>query len=382
MTQLTTNPVGLKDLQTPCLVLDEEKLQANLEMMGELTRKRDVLFRPHLKTAKSIEVAKLSVKEYGNRATVSTLKEAEIFSAAGLTDLLYAVAIAPQKLARVSTLRKQGIDLKIITDSVEMARAITAHGQTEKVAMPTLIELDLDGHRSGVRPEDSSRLIEIGSALGSNLLGVIAHAGQSYGLSDNDAIEQAAIAEANSAQLAARTLTDEGLPCPIISVGSTPTAVLGDKVQGITELRAGVYMFFDLVQSGVGVCTPENIALSVLATVISRDPENSKVVVDAGWMALSRDRGTASQAIDYGYGQVCSEDGRILPGILVLDAQQEHGIIGLRSGSDVDFPELAIGSRIRILPNHACATAAQFDHYNVVGKSGDIEKIWPRFTGW
>jgi D-serine deaminase-like pyridoxal phosphate-dependent protein len=142
-------------------------------------------------------------------------------------------------------------------------------------------------------------------------------------------------------------------------------------------------MFFDLVMLGVGVCTTDDIAISVLATVIGTKLEKGWILVDAGWMALSRDRGTAAQRVDQGYGLVCDQSGRIHPDLIVAQASQEHGILAIRSGSAEALPDLPIGTKIRILPNHACATASQHELYNVVSAGSDtIEAQWPRMRGW
>lgn len=182
---------------------------------------------------------------------------------------------------------------------------------------------------------------------------------------------------------ATEILRAQGHACPIVSIGSTPTAHFAQNLDGITELRAGVYMFFDLVQHGIGVCAREDIAVSVLATVIGSKPEKGWVLVDAGWMALSRDRGTANQQIDQGYGVVCDEKGRALDDVIVAQASQEHGILAIRPGSGKSMPDLPLGSRVRILPNHACAMAAQHEFYSVVnGDSPVIEARWQRMRGW
>jgi D-serine deaminase-like pyridoxal phosphate-dependent protein len=141
-------------------------------------------------------------------------------------------------------------------------------------------------------------------------------------------------------------------------------------------------MFFDLVQAGVGVCSTDDIAVSVLATVIGRQERKGWIIVDAGWMAMSRDRGTAGQAIDQGYGIVCDLGGRPYPDLIMLQANQEHGVIGLRPGSDAALPELPVGARVRVLPNHACATAAQHAAYQVLGPDGEATGVWPRMRGW
>jgi D-serine deaminase-like pyridoxal phosphate-dependent protein len=148
-------------------------------------------------------------------------------------------------------------------------------------------------------------------------------------------------------------------------------------------MRAGVYMFFDLVMHGIGVCNIDDIALSVLTTVIGKKAEKGWILVDAGWMAMSRDRGTSKQAVDQGYGLVCDLEGRLYPDLIVDQASQEHGILALRSGSGQTLPDLPMGTRLRILPNHACATGAQHLAYQVISGGGPrIEAQWPRMRGW
>jgi D-serine deaminase-like pyridoxal phosphate-dependent protein len=184
---------------------------------------------------------------------------------------------------------------------------------------------------------------------------------------------------------AAQRLRAAGLPCSGVSVGSTPTALSARQLEGVTEVRAGVYVFFDLVMANVGVCTTDEIALSVLTTVIGHQADKGWAIVDAGWMAMSRDRGTAKQARDYGYGQVCSAAGEPIDGYLLSAANQEHGI--LSRSAKPDQPDLQIatrfplGTQLRILPNHACATGAQYPQYHALDESGNVHE-WERFYGW
>jgi D-serine deaminase-like pyridoxal phosphate-dependent protein len=208
------------------------------------------------------------------------------------------------------------------------------------------------------------------------------HAGGSYSLSHPDELAHFADQEAARAATAARLLEQAGHACRIVSIGSTPTGNAVRNLDGVTEFRAGVFMFGDLVMHGVGVCPLEDIALSVLTTVIGTYPERGLVIVDAGWMALSRDRGTSGQAVDQGYGLVCSLDGQVLGDLIVLQANQEHGVIGVRPGTNATVPDLKVGDRLRILPNHACATAAQHACYEVVAGLPDIIDSWERFSGW
>jgi D-serine deaminase-like pyridoxal phosphate-dependent protein len=182
---------------------------------------------------------------------------------------------------------------------------------------------------------------------------------------------------------AAERLRAVGHACPVVSVGSTPTALRATQLEGVTEVRAGVYVFFDLVMAGVGVCTLRDVALSVLTTVIGHQADKGWIIVDAGWMAMSRDRGTQKQAMDQGYGVVCDEQGTPISDVLMTSANQEHGIVATRNEGDVvnvaaRFP---IGMRLRILPNHACATAAQHPEYVAVD-ANNVVATWPRFIGW
>lgn len=372
----------LSTVPTPALVLDRDIAARNMaRMQGHLASVAgDVLFRPHLKTAKSIAVANMLFDGARHPITVSTLKEADLFGAAGFTDILYAVGLSPQKIAAVTALRSQGINLTVVTDNVDAAAAISAAAPGG--GLPTLIELDVDGHRAGVAFDDAPSLTRIAAALGPNFAGVMTHAGGSYALSDLAELARAADQEAARASSARRLLEQAGHRCRIVSVGSTPTGNAVRNLDGVTEFRAGVFMFGDLVMHGVGVCPLEDIALSVLTTVIGTYPTRGLVIVDAGWMALSRDRGTSGQAVDQSYGLVCSLDGHVLGDHIVLQANQEHGVIGVRPGASARLLDLKVGDRLRILPNHACATAAQHGCYEVVAGSPDIVDNWERFSGW
>jgi len=376
----------LQNLGTPCLVLDVDRVDRNVARLRSRLDALGVRLRPHLKTAKSIDVARRVMTTTQGPATVSTLKEAEEFARAGVKDLIYAVGISPDKLDRVIALRAQGVDLAVTLDTVLQAQAVAAASVRSQDPIPAFIEIDCDGHRSGVTAHDRDQLVAIGRALeagGAKLRGVLTHAGASYDAKGEEALRKCAEVERASAVQAATLLRDASLPCPVVSVGSTPTAHFAQSLEGVTEVRAGVFMFFDLVMAGIGVCAIDDIALSVLATVIGHQLEKGWILVDAGWMAMSRDRGTAKQAVDQGYGLVCDIDGKPFDDLILADANQEHGVIEVRAGSNAALPDLPIGTRVRILPNHACATGAQHASYHVVRKAGNVVGAeWPRFGGW
>jgi D-serine deaminase-like pyridoxal phosphate-dependent protein len=375
----------LNNVGTPCLILDQDRMDRNVKRLRTRLEKLGVALRPHLKTTKSVDVARRVMTTPAGPATVSTLKEAEQFARAGVTDLTYAVGISPDKFERVLAIRATGVDLTVTLDTVEQAEAVAEASRQAGTIIPAFIEIDCDGHRSGVLPGDRETLVAIAQALeeGGSLRGVLTHAGASYGADGDDALRACAEVERASAVQAATLLRDAGFACPVVSVGSTPTAHFAESLEGVTEVRAGVFVFFDLVMAGIGVCQIDDIALSVLGTVIGHQPEKGWILVDAGWMAMSRDRGTAKQKVDQGYGLVCDIDGKPYGDLILSDANQEHGIISVRPGSDALLPDLPIGTRVRILPNHACATGAQHDAYHVVRSDSDrIEAVWPRFGGW
>lgn len=379
----TATTVGA--LATPALLLDRDRLDRNLARLSSRIAAGGVVLRPHMKTAKSIDVARRAYPSEPGPITVSTLAEAEYFARHGFRDITYAVGLAPHTAERAMRLQKAGIDLKVLLDSPEQATMLGVAGRAVGVTPSAFIEIDCDGHRGGLSPTDP-KLIGVAAAMAEasvKLAGILTHAGESYGLRTPEALVAAAENERAVAVAAAETLRAAGHECPVVSVGSTPTSHFAEGLTGITEMRAGVYMFFDLVMQGVGVCTTDDIAISVLATVIGTKPEKGWILIDAGWMALSRDRGTAAQRVDQGYGLVCDLSGKIYPDLIVAQASQEHGILAVRSGSAHALPDISIGAKVRILPNHACATASQHELYNVVSAGSDaIEAQWPRMRGW
>ena len=365
--------MNLADLPTPCLVLDRNVLARNIRVMAAALSRLRVPLRPHMKTAKSIDVARLATAGQPGGITVSTLAEAEYFFAHGITDILYAVGITPQKLEQVCKLNAAGAQIIVITDDTAMADTIGAHPSPPR----TLIEIDSGEERGGVHP-DSDLLLELAARLGTCLGGVMTHAGHSY--TGRSVREIARIAEAERAAItrAAARLRDAGHVIDIVSGGSSPTARHAENLAGVTEIRAGVYMFGDLFQEEIETHGADAIAVTVLTSVIGRRP--GRVLVDAGGLALSKDRSTEATPHDYGYGLALDINGtRGLGHAVVRRAYQEHGVIELDPTHPVDLP---IGARLRIAPNHTCMTAAAHDRYFVVDGEQEVVAIWHRINGW
>ena len=377
----------LIELETPALLLDRSKLDGNLERMSAHIRGLGGVLRPHVKTVKSIDVVRRALRDTPGGITVSTLKEAEYFLAHGIRDIVYAVGIAPAKFAHVIALLRNGASLKVIADSVDAVRQLAEAARAAHLRVPVLIELDVDGHRSGVSPA-SQLLLDLGHALtstaGVTLAGVLTHAGDSYNCRGADALAQFAERERAGAVGAAQRLRAAGYQVPIVSVGSTPTGTFARDLNGVTEVRVGVYMFQDLVMAGIGVCSVDDIALSVLVSVIGHQSERGWIITDGGWTALSRDRGTSTHSVDQGYGLVRDVGGRALAeDFIVVSTNQEHGIVARRDGGSIDPRRFPVGTLLRVLPNHACATASEHGCYHVVdGTAPAVLDRWERFSGW
>jgi D-serine deaminase-like pyridoxal phosphate-dependent protein len=368
-------------LTTPSLILSRPRLEANAARMREKVRSLGVTLRPHVKTSKSIDVLKILVGGTNVPITVSTLAEARYFFAHGVTDILYAVGIAPVKLPEVADLIRAGCRLKLILDTLEAADAVSTFADAETLPIEVLIEIDSDGHRAGIGPDDPV-LIDVGRRLGPRLAGVMTHAGASYDCRRIAEFQAMAEQERALTVEAAERLRANGLTCKIVSVGSTPTLHYARSLEGVTESRAGVYAFGDLVQAELGTCGIEDIAIGVIASVIGHNRQHGRILIDAGFLALSRDRGTADLPIDWGYGAVCdAATGKVIDGVTVSSTNQEHGIITARSG-EIDFTRFPVGGRVKILPNHACATAAAYERYYVTDDSEQVTDVWERVNGW
>ncbi|MBT6274375.1 MAG: hypothetical protein HOI95_09600 [Chromatiales bacterium] len=369
----------IDELSTPALLLDEGRMRANIGRMNSKARGLGVNLRPHLKTAKSAAVATIATENHQYGIAVSTLREAEYFAEHGFKDILYAVGIVPSKLAQAAALMEMDVDLKVVTDNVAVARAIAAHGAPFKV----LVEIDCGDRRAGVQA-DGDELLAIAMAFKppttARLLGLMTHAGHSYAAGTISAVAAVAEEERTAISLAATRLRDVGHEIEIVSAGSTPTALHMPKAQGLTELRAGVYVFFDLDQQSRGVCDRSDIALSVLASVIGHNRAAGKILLDSGGLALSKDTSATAFRPEVGYGEVCTvDDDQAATGLYVTAVSQEHGHVAVTDESAYErFP---IGSQVRVLPNHACMTAAAYDCYHVV-QGGTVVERWDRTNGW
>ncbi|MBB1602945.1 alanine racemase [Variovorax sp. UMC13] len=380
--------MALAELATPALLLDSTILARNCEAMAQRAAHHGVALRPHLKTSKSAEVARLATRGQAGGITVSTVAEADYFAAHGFLDLTYAVGISASKIEALDRIqRTHGARITLLADRVEAVLSAAEQARALDASFPLLIEIDTGGGRGGLAPDDAE-LLTVADAVQQSeaftLAGVLTHAGHSYGADNRETIRAIAEVERAGAVHAAERLRAAGFPVSVVSVGATPTAVCAESLAGVTEMRPGVYTFFDLDQVARGICGVDDIAMSVLATVIGHNPRSGRVLIDAGALALSKDSSGAQFRDDLGYGLVCpAEGGAPLAGLHVAELHQEHGLVAGNGDLQALFAALPVGSRVRILPHHACMTAAPYDRYHVVRAAGaDVHAIWGKTRGW
>ncbi|HEV3471198.1 MAG TPA: alanine racemase [Pyrinomonadaceae bacterium] len=369
------------DLKTPSLLLDVGRVRRNAERMSARMAGMGVSLRPHVKTHKCVEVARIQTAGHDGGITVSTLAEARAFAAHGFTDITYAVPVEPGKFAEAVEMSGRGVRLSLITDDAEIPGPLAEAARRAGVKLDLFLKVDCGYHRCGVEPEDPAafeipRLI--GGASNLRFAGILTHAGHSYAARSPEEVADIARRERDLMKEFADALRADGIEVPCVSVGSTPTATRVEHLDGVDEARPGNYIFFDAFQATLGSCAFEDCALSVLASVVHRDRARRKVVLDAGAIALSKDRGAFDLDPACGFGRVLDLGGRDT-GLRVESLSQEHGSVPVPDETTLD--RLRVGTRVRVLANHSCLTAAQHAHYHVLEGDRVVDR-WEIHRGW
>lgn len=352
-------------METPAVVVDLDRVEANLAAMATEMRSRGVALRPHAKTHKSIELARMQVAAGAVGITVGTIGEAEVFAAGGIRDIFIAYPVFPvgEKAARLRALA-EACDLSVGFDSVAGATAI-AEAVRGAARLPRLVlEIDSGGHRTGVAPARAGAVaadaLDRGArAAGLEIVGVFTHAGHGY--VGPEARDSAADQEADALEEAATGLGTAGIAFSVVSAGSTPTAIRSAR-GAVTEERPGTYIFGDAIQVGLGSMPAEAVALTVAATVISTEVDG-QFVVDAGAKVLSKD--TASY-LD-GHGVILG-----WPEARLTRLNDYHGIAKVPAGSARPI----VGEVVSIMPNHVCPVVNLVDELVMV-RAGEIVGRWP-----
>jgi D-serine deaminase-like pyridoxal phosphate-dependent protein len=347
------------ELETPALLLDLDIMAANLASTAARLRDRGISLRPHAKTHKSVEVARCQLDHGAAGLTVATIGEAEVFARHGFTDLfiaypLFATGTKATRLAEIARRVKLRIGVESVAGAQALARALaSANGPPAEV----LIEIDSGQHRTGVPPGAAGELAVACRSLGLDVAGVFTHGGHGYARPGAGA--GAAADEDAALWSAAQQLTGAGFDVREVSAGSTPTAAFAGS--HITEERPGTYVFNDRQQLVLGSCRPEEVAVTIAATVVSTTV-NDQAVIDAGSKALASDRpGWLS-----GHGSVPD-----LGGAVVVSLSEHHGLVDLAG-----HPAPAVGTVVTVIPNHICTVVNLFDRYTLL-RSGEPAGTWP-----
>jgi len=354
---------AVASLPTPALLLDLDALERNIDRMAQHAASLGVRLRPHAKTHKCPEVAALQRHAGAAGLTVATLHEAAVFAEAGFDDLTWAFPVIPSRLDEVMELARR-VRLGVLVDSPEAVQMLAGRADAG-APLRVWLKVDCGYHRAGVDPQ-SDQLIALASAIdqadGLDFAGILTHSGHAYHAFGEAARRTVAEQERDVMAAAAERLEGAGIAVLDVSVGSTPAMTAAHDLTGVSEARPGNYAFFDYTQCALGSCEPSDVALSVLTSVVSHMPGHS--VVDAGALAMSHDPGPEHDG--RGMGPVLTEDGGLDPELTLLSVSQEHGLVSR---------PLAPGTRLRIMPNHSCLTAACFDEYQVV-RGDEVVDVW------
>ena len=363
---------GFSGIETPAVVVDRPVMARNIARGAAIARAAGAAFRPHMKTHKSVRIADLQLAAGAVGVTAAKPSEAVVFMERGIRDVTVAYPlIDPQKVERlIRVALRTGSDLRLVADSPEGVAAIATAAAACEARVSVLIEVDVGLRRCGVDPAGMAAgqlAAQLQTHPATLFAGLLSHAGHAYGAANGAGVKRVAEEERRLMTGLAQGLRQTGIAVPTVSVGSTPTVWLSDSFDGITELRPGNSVFMDLTQVSLGVASPQDLALSVLATVVSVNPHFA--IVDAGSKVLSSDVGPHGSKRLSGYGLACLLDdpARQMP---VVNLSEEHGFLAHEGRPPV------IGARVRIWPNHACPVVNLADRLVVMTDDGTCEE-WP-----
>lgn len=363
----------LAEIETPAVLIDSERLLANLEWAQSLARSRGVALRPHVKTHKCLQIAQLQLERGAVGLTASKVDEALVFIESGVRSITVAYPLLdPGKLDRLLRAAAQhATDLRVVVDSENGVRALTEAARRSGCVPGALLEIDVGLHRCGLSEQDPMLLPLVRCICANDNLrfvGLLSHAGHSYGASTREEVAQIAAEECAILRRVRSRLEAAGIEVSEVSVGSTPTVLASDSYEGITEIRPGNYAFMDRTPVRLGLAKLERVALTVLTTVVSVNARY--LIVDAGSKVLSSDRGAhgATAVADYGLAFPLGEENDFASALPVVKLSEEHGFVG-RGACD-----LPIGSKLRIVPNHACPVVNLVDELTVISGKGQIAR--------
>lgn len=352
----------IHELETPCVIVDLDIMERNVERMADYCHEKAIHLRPHTKTHKIPELASLQVKKGSIGITTAKVGEAEVMFDHGISDILIAYPIVgDQKVQRLARLAKNAC-ITVALDSEESMEDIALAQKQHGVWVGILVELDVGFGRCGVVDERAAVALAAKCvSLGLEFRGLMFYPGHLL----VEAERQAKLREEINIRLdrVFDAFQRAGIPIAVVSGGSTPTAYMSHCFHGVTEIRPGIYIFNDRNMLGLGVTRIENCALSVLVSVVSKAVPG-RIVVDGGSKTFSSDRFLAGNGQGFG---LIRED-------LMAEFEsmsEEHGHLAICKSEK----RYRIGERLTIIPNHVCSTINLHDAiYGVRGET--VESIW------
>lgn len=362
----------LEDLPTPSVVIDQSRLERNLDRMQAAAAAGGKRLRPHVKTHKSVALAGRQMTKGAIGLCCAKLGEAELFADAGFDDIRVAYPLNPVNAARVLALMAR-TRLSFIVDHPEVARGWSAAMQAAGAVAEVLVKVDVGLHRCGIdpaRPDAAQFVADVAGLPGIRLRGLLSHAGHAYGAASPEEAAVIARDEAGTMTTLAAAVRGLGAAVEEISVGATPTARFSATAAGVTELRPGNYAFYDRMQVALGSAAWDDCALTVLARVVTAH-NGDRIVLDCGSKTLSSDlvRGPGPRP---GHGAVLEALHGSQPdeSLIIERLSEEHAVVRLLGSS-----RLQPGGLVRVVPNHACVVANLVDHAWLVDGDRVMERL-------
>lgn len=351
------------ELTTPAVVVDLDIVEANLANLADKLSLQGIKHRPHMKTHKSVALARMQLAAGAHGITVAKLSEAEVFAAVGIDHILLAFPlIGKEKLRRFARLH-QAIEIMTVVDSMRVAEGLSEVAKETGKPVQVLIEVDGGLHRGGRQPGEElvSFACQLREMEGIRIAGILTYFGQIYREHGKEALQSVVQAESALIHRVKHELQEVGISLPIISSGSTPSSLLCEDLHGATEVRAGNYIFNDVTAIKLGLVEEKDCALRVIATVVSL-PIPGRATIDAGSKTLTSDRAQHHE----GYGIVVGH-----PSVEIIALNEEHGMLQF----DPVNVAFSVGDRIEIIPNHACVIPNLNDSLTAVRNRKAVDTI-------
>ncbi len=354
-------------IKTPALVCNKKQLLKNIGSMQDRCNLHQIKLGPMIKTHKCLKLAQIQMEHGATGLLVATLREAEIAYKAGCRDIAFAYPMVSEQVFPILQALSEKACLTFTVDSVEQVEKLSQCFKGMK-PVKVLIKIDSGLHRLGILPEDTFRLMSVARAVLScnalELEGVSTHAGQVYACAHRDEVATIASIEQSAVIQAAQHIQSIA-PLNTIAVGSTPTVLMADSFEGITEARPGNYVYFDRIQVGLGIADFSQCALKVVGTVLSR-PSPDRAIIDLGSKQLGLDQGAHGKGLIEGYGRIVE-----YPHAILYALSEELGRLKITEEDDIKE-----GDQLHIIPNHACVVSNLFDKVHVLDEKGNIKETW------